>query len=586
MSPKNKNLRKVTPAVDFHASWIVLNPVQGCPKGCKYCFLDRIGQNKVRPQVVSSMESTFAELLSSPFYNEDIPLCFFTHTDPLATPSNRQLLLDYLRESHRLKIKNVKCFITKCPFDEDLIFELERLQKLGEKIVVYISLSGLDYNIEVSINHKKFIQSLDLLRISSFPVIHYWRPFLPQNSTPKVLCRVLEMVSGLAKASVAAGLKVYPEMVAELDFWPDLMDNPEVFNSEGVWPRGVLDFLTNLPSPYQQHPIFLTNSCALSYVLGEPDIAGYYESHPCLTHNNCPSTQRTKCSKAISQTLSEYELNEIAKLLGVNIFQISVVGSRGIEISGRDLTQGEVLLIRHKFKVNINSGSNGEYWNTSSTGALPLEINNYGDLIDEAVDLRKRFAVTESKKWDLTKGVSELVVQVGHLGLALELIETDSEIEEIGRNIHNVEDELSDCLFQIILVLLCIGIPKDEISDTISSTFAKQMTTDQQLTYNSAVVLSSQMVESLMKINGIRFASKRDLKYDDELAFLKDRSTLMLSHIVSLYKLCSINLTRSFMNMKEDAVSFLRTFTIDSKLSSDIKRNADYINERCRDIVS
>lgn len=27
------------PIVDMHSTWLVLNPIQGCPKKCKYCFL-------------------------------------------------------------------------------------------------------------------------------------------------------------------------------------------------------------------------------------------------------------------------------------------------------------------------------------------------------------------------------------------------------------------------------------------------------------------------------------------------------------------------------------------------------------------
>lgn len=42
-APKGKSSaqeRVFTPVIDQHASWIAVNPVQGCPKHCAYCFLN------------------------------------------------------------------------------------------------------------------------------------------------------------------------------------------------------------------------------------------------------------------------------------------------------------------------------------------------------------------------------------------------------------------------------------------------------------------------------------------------------------------------------------------------------------------
>jgi DNA repair photolyase len=42
--------RTYAPVIDQHATWIGVNPIQGCPKGCAYCFLRDRGQAPARPE--------------------------------------------------------------------------------------------------------------------------------------------------------------------------------------------------------------------------------------------------------------------------------------------------------------------------------------------------------------------------------------------------------------------------------------------------------------------------------------------------------------------------------------------------------
>ena len=56
------------PIVDVHATWLVLNPIQGCPKNCRYCFLRERGLNQIKPTVLVSPEKAVEMLLKSKFY--------------------------------------------------------------------------------------------------------------------------------------------------------------------------------------------------------------------------------------------------------------------------------------------------------------------------------------------------------------------------------------------------------------------------------------------------------------------------------------------------------------------------------------
>lgn len=88
--------RTRTPIVDQHATWIAVNPIQGCPKACAYCFLNERGQTGVRPEQLASPDETVDLLTASRFYAPDRPVALYTWTDVMALPSSRAHLADLL----------------------------------------------------------------------------------------------------------------------------------------------------------------------------------------------------------------------------------------------------------------------------------------------------------------------------------------------------------------------------------------------------------------------------------------------------------------------------------------------------------
>ena len=65
---------------------------------------------------------------------------------------------------------------------------------------------------------------------------------------------------------------------------------------------------------------------------------------------------------------------------------------------------------------------------------------------ENAIRLKERFKKTEPKEWTPLIVVCELNVQYGHL---LNTIHHNAYFEEIGRNIVNTNDEISDVLLQL-----------------------------------------------------------------------------------------------------------------------------------------
>jgi hypothetical protein len=97
-TPRVSHSRRTrTAIVDQHATWIAVDPVQGCPKVCSYCFLTSAG----RPLFgLSSWPARWrrSTCSRSPYYAPDRPVALYTWTDAMALPSSRAHLSDLLAE--------------------------------------------------------------------------------------------------------------------------------------------------------------------------------------------------------------------------------------------------------------------------------------------------------------------------------------------------------------------------------------------------------------------------------------------------------------------------------------------------------
>jgi len=183
--------------------------------------------------------------------------------------------------------------------------------------------------------------------------------------------------------------------------------------------------------------------------------------------------------------------------------------------------------------------------------------------IDDVIQLRKFFRITESKRWDFQKGVNELVVQLGHLGLVMHR-EKDKEgfnqVNESGRTIDKIDDELCDCLLQIIPLMMCVNFSKKEVENVIFSEGRKFIDIIPKVEYTKMVILTAQLLESAMKINATRFASSRDSSYVSEENFMKDRTLKILDCLLKLFSYYKINISSAFYQMYEDATQFLSQY--------------------------
>jgi len=285
--------------VDLHSSWLVINSIRGCTNGCKYCFLEN-HLNISKPCIYCSPSEVVSELLNYRYYDENIPLCLFPNTDIFLNDQNIQYLVAILDELVRRKVRNDLVIITKCLIPLFILDYLQRLQQSGYQIVVYLSYSGLDRKIEPGVNHQDILQNFKMLKKYHIPCIHYFRPFIPQNSSKRKIQKVLQEVHPYTNISVVAGLMVSSETVDKLTFWKDLqkLDRSKWNSISSVYPVEAWKYL--FQEYHGDQHIFQTNTCALNMALHR-FVSPYCYSKECLFFNSCSKRMRRACRKNISQ---------------------------------------------------------------------------------------------------------------------------------------------------------------------------------------------------------------------------------------------------------------------------------------------
>ncbi|WP_226931214.1 hypothetical protein [Parafrankia sp. CH37] len=308
--------RTRTAVVDQHATWIAVNPIQGCPKACSYCFLNERGQTAVRPEQLATPVETVDMLTASPYYAPDRPVALYTWTDVMALPSSRAHLADLLAVLVERQISNPLVLITKCPIPDETLHVVTTARQAGLRTIVYLSYSGLGRDMERGIRHDQLKATFPRLADADVPVAHYWRPAFPESATTGTMEAVFDWAAEYARCTVAAGLKVESAALARLaELWSELATTPGVTAAECVYPQAFWDFIHATHRRRPGYPLFHTNSCALAYVLDQSDRFGVFGSSVCTARNHCPAAQRRRCE---ADLLSRPALTEAAVRTALN----------------------------------------------------------------------------------------------------------------------------------------------------------------------------------------------------------------------------------------------------------------------------
>lgn len=286
--------------VDHHGTWVAVNPLQGCPMACGYCYLTDRNQTKARPVELASPLETVEMLTHWPHYRVSTPVALYTCTDVFAVKRTVDHLHAVVNELARVRIQNPLVLITKFAVPDDTIDLLVNAARdAGLKVLVYLSYSGLSIDVEPGIKHRDIVNNFGRLKDAGIPTVHYWRPIVSQNSTAEEVARILGEVADSAVCSTVAPLQVKGGDRQRLAaFWPELTD-PEA-TPEVQWLETFRTSLATLKPEFPEYPVFFSNSCAMAHVLERTDWRGIFGSRACTEYSYCPAGQRAACTRASS----------------------------------------------------------------------------------------------------------------------------------------------------------------------------------------------------------------------------------------------------------------------------------------------
>ncbi|MFD8449843.1 radical SAM family protein [Streptomyces coelicoflavus] len=367
------------PVIDQHETWLAINPIQGCPKACGYCYLRDREQTLVKPTELATPRQTSELLKASPFFHPQAVLALYTCTDALSTPRTRAHLVALLGELVAMGLRNPVCLITKCAVTDEVADAISDARAAGVPVIVYLSYSGLGPDIERGIDHKALRATFPRLHARGIPVIHYWRPLMPANAAPETITRVLDWAARYSTCTVAVGLKVKRGARGQMtELWPALgSEDLPLESADAVWPRQTWDLLETLPTRYPDHPIYQTNSCALAHVLRRSDIHGVHTSPTCAA-NHCPADQRARCASAAPPPVTSDDVRSSLVWLGV-----PAIGTVDWNAEHRIATVQGALSIRDRnnvsqrlvISVRASRDNADRYWSGRLEGSQPLVID-------------------------------------------------------------------------------------------------------------------------------------------------------------------------------------------------------------------
>lgn len=366
--------------IEMHSSWLAINSIVGCPNGCKYCLLQATNDNNCFPRQLVSPKEAVNQLLEYKYYDKDIPLCLLPNTDVFVNSKNIEYLLDLLQELENQNIKNDLIIITKCNITDNVIKKVNKIKEKGQNVVFYISYSGLGKDIEPRILEEILQNNFKKLKENNIDVIHYFRPFLPQNSDPKRIEEILNFVNKYTDVSVTTGLALIETFIDKIECWNEVKVNRELcLKANCVWPESAWNYFNEDYSHKQQ--VFQTNTCGLNTKLKRPSTQ-YYGTEECLNYNHCSKEQRERC-KLAHQELKKELIKEkcliLLTKLGFNTesieFNFDKFGS--LELRNIDLKISDASYLSYKLGVKVYISTNkivSNTYNSTLNGAKPLVL--------------------------------------------------------------------------------------------------------------------------------------------------------------------------------------------------------------------
>jgi hypothetical protein len=212
--------------------------------------------------------------------------------------SNKDYLVDLLTALKNAGLDNTIALITKAHIDRRILSAIRAIE--GLRIVFCLSYSGLGRRLEPNFTDESLRANFEIVRRFGFPILHFWRPLLQENTSVGAIERMLSFVSKMADASVFVGFKLHPELtriVVQDGSVPVPADLQEVVG-EWLTPDTISRIYTVAQRICPHYAIYRHTSCALAKIMACPNHTGTVYRADICPPSQCPADQRRVCENA------------------------------------------------------------------------------------------------------------------------------------------------------------------------------------------------------------------------------------------------------------------------------------------------
>ena len=333
-----------------HDSWLSVDPVVGCPYDCQYCILKIDGLTNKKPQEVVNIEKTLDKLSKHKHFIPNVTKISYGNNTDAFYSGNIENTLEFIEKFRSRGYDNPIAISTKSPISHSQALQLHKIA--GPNLLLFLSYSGLDNNVEKGIDHEGLKNNFSTLSAADINILHYWRPLLESNTTENKILEVLELVSKYSTASICIGLKSTPRLYNIFSDTEEL-SLPKEFQDKYVnylEDRTASKILSLSALKYPNYPIYFRTSCAVSYALRQDDYTETFESKACLS-SQCPTTQRNVCK-------SENEIPDkraIDLLLAHLNLKLPYTITNNVVYFKDTLSQDDLIFLIHNLRCKISA---------------------------------------------------------------------------------------------------------------------------------------------------------------------------------------------------------------------------------------
>jgi hypothetical protein len=267
--------------------------------------------------------------------------------------SNVEYLLKLLRVFKEARIQNSIALITKASVNDNIMTAIRAIEDL--RIIFCLSYSGLGQHLEPNFTHESLRSNFEIVKKFGFPILHFWRPLLPENTTAEAIEKMLSFVSKIADASVFVGFKLHPELTKIVMQDGSILVPRELQKDVGEWLESeAIDRIYALAKRIcPNYPLYRHTSCALATIMDCPNHTGTIYRVDICPPSQCPKAQRAICERGRKIPSREQIVQTLARIGRPLAFQCD---EQGVRIENR-VTQEEYSYIVQTLSCPVTAQS-------------------------------------------------------------------------------------------------------------------------------------------------------------------------------------------------------------------------------------